>query len=52
MLNAWEIIAYKILAGKHKERGSVGRLRCIWENNNKVYGKEIEWEGVDWINLF
>jgi hypothetical protein len=41
----------KILVGKPKEKGPVRTLRCIWENNNKVYSKETKWQGVDWIHL-
>jgi hypothetical protein len=25
--------------------------RCRWEDNIKIYLKEIEWEGVHWIHL-
>jgi hypothetical protein len=31
--------------------GLLGRLRCRWENNIKMYLKEIEIYGTNWIQL-
>jgi hypothetical protein len=25
--------------------------RCRWEDNIKIYQKEVGWEGADWIHL-
>jgi hypothetical protein len=43
--------AYNILVGKPEGKRSLGRPRCRWEDNRRVYLKEIGWEGVDWIHL-
>jgi hypothetical protein len=32
---------YKILVGIPEEKRPVGRLRCRWEDSNKLYCKEI-----------
>jgi hypothetical protein len=41
----------KNLVGIPEGRRSLGRPRCRWEDNIKVYFKEIGHEGVDWINF-
>jgi hypothetical protein len=41
--------AYKIVVGKSKRPGQVGRLRHIWEDNIKTDLKEIGCDDVDWI---
>jgi hypothetical protein len=33
--------AYKILAGKREGKRTLGRPGCGWENNIKIYIKEI-----------
>ena len=43
--------AYRILIGKPETKRLLGRPRRRWENNFKLYLKEILWEGVDWIDL-
>jgi hypothetical protein len=40
-----------ILVGRPEEKGSLGRRRCRWVNNIKVDLREIEWGGLDWIDL-
>jgi hypothetical protein len=43
--------AYKILVGKPEGKRPHGRPRHKWEDNIKMYLKEIGLESVDWINL-
>jgi hypothetical protein len=43
--------AYRILVGKPEGKTSLGRPRHRWEDNIQIDLREIEWGGVDWINL-
>jgi hypothetical protein len=43
--------AYRVLVGKPEGRRPLGRPRRRWENNIKMYLREVEWGGVDWIDL-
>jgi hypothetical protein len=43
--------AYKILVVKPDEKRPLGRSRRRWEDNIKIYLKEIVLEDVDWIHL-
>jgi hypothetical protein len=43
--------AYRILVGKPKGKRPLGRPRCRWVNNIKMDLREIEWGGMDWIDL-
>jgi hypothetical protein len=43
--------AYRILVGKPEGRRSVGRPRRRWVNNIKMDLREIEWDGMDWIDV-
>jgi hypothetical protein len=42
--------AYRILVG-NPERRPLGRPRRRWVDNIKVAFREIEWDGMDWIDL-
>jgi hypothetical protein len=42
---------YKILVAKSERKRPLGRPRRRWNGNIKKYLKEIDLEGVDWINL-
>jgi hypothetical protein len=42
---------YRILVGKPKRKRPLGRPRCRWENNIRMDCREIEWRGMDWIDL-
>jgi hypothetical protein len=42
---------YRGLVGKPEGKRPVGRLKCRWERNIKKELGEIEWGGMDWINL-
>jgi hypothetical protein len=39
------------LAGKPEQKKPFGRPWHRWEDNIKMYHKEIGWDGVDWIYL-
>jgi hypothetical protein len=43
--------SHRILVEKPEARILLGRTKGRWENNIKIYSKEIEWEAVDWIHL-
>jgi len=42
---------YKVLVGKQKEAGSLGRPRRRRKDNIKMRLEEVECEGTDWIAL-
>jgi hypothetical protein len=44
-------IAYRILVGKPEGKRPLGRPRRRWVGNFKMYLREREWGGVDWIEL-
>ena len=37
--------------GKSEGRRTLGRPKRKWEDNIKMHFQEVEWEGVDWIDL-
>jgi hypothetical protein len=43
--------AYRILVGKPEGSGPLGRPRRRRVDNIKLDLKEIEWDGVDWIDM-
>jgi hypothetical protein len=43
--------AYRILAGKPEGRKPLGRPRRRWVDNIKMDLREIEWDGIEWIDL-
>jgi hypothetical protein len=43
--------AYGILVGKPEGQRPLGRPRRRWVDNIKVNFREIEWDGVDWIDM-
>jgi hypothetical protein len=43
--------AYRILVGKPERKRPLGRPRCKWVDNIKIDLKDIEWDGMDWIDL-
>jgi hypothetical protein len=43
--------AYGILVGIPEGRRPIGRPRCRWEDNIKIDLQEMEWRGMDWIEL-
>jgi hypothetical protein len=43
--------AYRALVGKPERRRPLKRPRRRWEDNIKMYLREVGWRGMDWINL-
>jgi hypothetical protein len=43
--------AYRILVGKPEGKRSLGRPRRRWVDNIKMDFREIEWDGMDCIDL-
>jgi hypothetical protein len=43
--------AYRILVGKPEEKEPLRRPRSRWADNIKMYLREIEWDGMDFIDL-
>jgi hypothetical protein len=43
--------AYNILVGKPEGKRLLRRLRHRWEDNIKMYLREIGWEDADWMHL-
>jgi hypothetical protein len=43
--------SYKILVRKTEGKRLLGRPRRKWEDNIRMYLREIWWEVVDWIHL-
>jgi hypothetical protein len=43
--------AYRILEGKPEGKRPLGRQRRRWVDNIKIDLREIEWDGMDWIDL-
>jgi hypothetical protein len=42
--------AYRILVGKPEGKRPLGRTRRRWVDNIKIDLREIEWNGIDWID--
>jgi hypothetical protein len=43
--------AYRILVAKPKVKRVLGKQRHRWVDNIKIDLREIEWGGMDWIDL-
>jgi hypothetical protein len=43
--------AYKILVRKPEGKRPLGRHKCKWENDTRIYLGEIGYKGVDWMHL-
>jgi hypothetical protein len=43
--------AYMILVGKPEGKRSLGRPRRRWVNNIKMDLREMEWDGMEWMDL-
>jgi hypothetical protein len=43
--------AYRILVGKPEGKRPLGTPRLRWVDNIKMDLREIEWDGVDWIDM-
>jgi hypothetical protein len=42
---------YRVLVGRPTSKRPVGRCRCRWEDNIKLYLREMGINGVNWIQL-
>jgi hypothetical protein len=51
MSGACSTHVYKILVGNSEGKRPLRRLNRRWEDNIKIYLKEIRGEGADWIHL-
>jgi hypothetical protein len=49
--NGEERNAGRILVGRPEGKRPLGRPRRRWVDNNKMDLIEIEWDGMDWIDL-
>jgi hypothetical protein len=43
--------AYRILVGKSEGKTLLGRTGRRWEDNIRMYFREVGWDGMDWIHL-
>jgi hypothetical protein len=43
--------AYRVLVGKPKGNGPLGRCRRRWEDNVKFDVKQTRWKSVEYINV-
>jgi hypothetical protein len=43
--------ACRIFVGNPERKRPLRRTRRRWVDNIKIYLREIEWDGVDWIDL-
>jgi hypothetical protein len=43
--------AYRILVGKPEGKSPLGRPKRRWAGSIKIDLIEIEWDGMDWIDL-
>jgi hypothetical protein len=43
--------AYRKLVGRPEDKRPLGRPRRRWVNNIKMDLREIEWDGMDWIDV-
>jgi hypothetical protein len=46
-----KMYAYRMLVGKPEGKRPLGRPRHKWVDNVKMDLREIEWDGMDWIEL-
>jgi hypothetical protein len=42
---------YRVLVGRPEGKRPLGRPRCRWEDNIKLYLREITINGANWIQL-
>jgi hypothetical protein len=45
------IKTYRLLVEKSEGKRPRGRARHNWEDNIRIYLREIEWEVLDWMHL-
>jgi hypothetical protein len=42
---------YRLLVGKPEGKRPLGRTRCRWVDNIRMYLGEVGWADVDWVGL-
>jgi hypothetical protein len=42
---------YRILVGKSEGKRPLGEPRCRWVDKTEMDIGEIEWDGLDWIDM-
>jgi hypothetical protein len=42
---------YRVLVGRPEGKNPLERPRHRWEYNIKLYLQEVEWGGMDWIDM-
>jgi hypothetical protein len=42
---------YRLFVGNPKGKRPLQRPRCKWEDNIKMDHTDIEWGGMDWVDL-
>jgi hypothetical protein len=42
---------YRILVLKPKRKRPLRKSKCMWEDNTKMYLREVGWGGKEWIYL-
>jgi hypothetical protein len=43
--------AYRVLVGRHEGNRPLERPRCKWEDKIKMDLQEVEWRGMNWLDL-
>jgi hypothetical protein len=51
MWHVWERKVYKVSVGKPEGKRPLGRPRRRWEDEIRIYLREIGWGSVEWIQL-
>jgi hypothetical protein len=51
VLGGGKRVLYRVLIGKPEGKGRLGKPRRRWENNIKMDLLEVEYGGMDWIDL-
>jgi hypothetical protein len=44
-------IHHRVLVGKSEGKRPLVEPRHKWEDNTKMHVKEVDWDGMDWINV-
>jgi hypothetical protein len=47
----WGRGVYRVIVGKTERNRPLGKPRCRWESNIRIYLQEIGFQGVEWIDL-
>jgi hypothetical protein len=43
---------YRVLVGKAEGRRPIGRLRCLWENDDKMDLREVGWGRARTVSIW